>query len=214
MVRRDVEKSREPTYTCNCRAKSQDDELCHICNQIDFEKVLSHNNLERLKGPKIVFNLRHIAGSNCPFCRFLRDCCHENTDLEDGDGFSKCWLKVGRVSPLFGTKIISEAPTLQIHVQHRIPGSDRACRLILPINYNPGVSGKHVRTDEINVSFIRDWLNICNELHALCRSNISHSNHDFVPGMYVIDCLPRTVVPSTLAARDYQHSATFRHSAP
>jgi hypothetical protein len=121
---------REHTYACNCRAESQDDEICHICSQIDFERVLSHNNLIPLKGPKTIFNLRDIAISNCPFCKFLRDCCPETSDLEDGDGFSKYWLKVGRVSPVFGTKMIADAPALQIYVQrrHKIPESDRNYR--------------------------------------------------------------------------------------
>ncbi|KAK0122500.1 hypothetical protein ONS95_010730 [Cadophora gregata] len=67
------------------------------------------------------------------------------------------------------------------------------CRLILPIHNDPGVSGRHMRRDKIDVSLIRQWLDTCDELHAPCKNQVD----DLVPEMKVIDCLSRTIVPYT-----------------
>ena len=191
--------SPEPSYACNCGAEPQDDELCDVCRTVDFREILSCDNLRSLKSPRTIFTLRHIAGSSCPLCTFLRACCPEG-EAADGDHFGKYLLKMRRVSPIFGTKAIREGPSLQIFTETSSSQSrlDTSWRLILPIHDDPSVSGRHTRTDEINVSLIQQWLDICTELHARCKNNIDDS---LVPDMHVIDCFSKITVPY-ISAKD------------
>jgi hypothetical protein len=38
--------------------------------------------------------------------------------------------------------------------------------VILPIHDNPGISGRHTRADQIDVSVIGKRLDVCDELHV------------------------------------------------
>jgi len=198
-----VEGAPEPDYSCDCGAQPQDEELCKVCREIDFEEILSHNRLTRSEVPKDIFNVRHTAGSQCPFCIFLRNCCPTDRDIDFNDKkrLSAYRLKPGRTAPIFNTKKLNDSPALEICY-----GTSRArstSRVILPIHANDSPSGRHTKTEEIDVSIIHEWLKICDELHSPCRKTAKHSISNLIPGMRVIDCISMEIVPSTIETAEY-----------
>jgi hypothetical protein len=188
----------------NCPVEVQNNELCDFCSRVNFDGFLPCSNLASLRKPKTIFRLGHIARSNCPLCQFLRDCCPQ--DIPEGANiYNKYWLKSGRISPLFGTRRISESTALQIYEQGRYsqPGLSYESRLILPVHGNLGISGRHAGKDDINISLIQEWLNVCDELHVPCKNTAEDSIHSRVPNMQFIDYCSMAVVSATAATREY-----------
>jgi len=110
---------------------------------------------------------------------------------------------MGRASPVFGTHKLSETPALQIYFRHPSCwtsfGAHESCRLILPVHNEPGVSGRHLRKDKFDEVLLKEWLQICDEHHLACKNG--YEGH--VPGMHIIDCSTKLVIPFSKETIDY-----------
>lgn len=54
----------------------------------------------------------------------------------------------------------------RLEIWNGSPPSKRTSRVILPIHDNTGISGRHTKADQIDVSVIRKRLDVYGELHV------------------------------------------------
>jgi hypothetical protein len=121
--------------------------------------------------------------------------------------FAEYILSLGTASFVFGAKGISRTPVFCIYdgrlgTQHERSELD-SYQHIIPVHEDLSVSGRHRRSDGIDIGCIQDWLNICDEHHAQCRGGLDHSVHDLISGLHVIDCHSRTVTNYSSATQKY-----------
>lgn len=69
--------------------------------------------------------------------------------------------------------------------------------MILPVHNNPAISGRHTKPDQIDVTIISKWLNLCDELRRPCKRAGNRTVGNLILDMRIIDCTSKELGLST-----------------
>ena len=174
------------------------DQICHICQGIDFEAIFSEDRRNQ-KPYKIWGNRRFYLShmnrqNNCTLCQFFYDTREPPLDKDEVDPVYclrvfpakrelGAWQCDFDDSPAF--IVVPSRDNYQSHYEN-------TNGIIMELSETPeSFCGRQIQP-QVDLSVIKGWLEFCHNNHkALCKQE---SNLRIPQGFRVIDCLTRKIV--------------------